>query len=103
VNESLLQAEVLMLCDGDRLVERRKLDAEQMSLDWPIVQTLDKRSDLRLLINRILDDRIREESSVLGVSVNVTLTLLQVEILGASPELDPRRLKRSPELGLELL
>jgi hypothetical protein len=58
VNKSLLQAEVLLLCDGDRLVERGQLDAEQMSLNWPIVQALDKRSDLRLFVNRVLNDRI---------------------------------------------
>uniref|UniRef100_M4C4R4 Uncharacterized protein n=1 Tax=Hyaloperonospora arabidopsidis (strain Emoy2) TaxID=559515 RepID=M4C4R4_HYAAE len=78
----------------DRSIERIQFQAKQVGLYGTIHKTLDKHSYLCLFINRLRHDTTHEVSCVLGVSVQVTLILLQIQDLSSSPEFGTRRFKQ---------
>ena len=57
-----------------------------MGLNRTIRKTLDEHSNLSVFINWMSHDTTNEVLCMLGVSVNITLTLLQIQELCSSPE-----------------
>ena len=74
---SLSQAKVFLFRNGDRLVKRLQLQTEQVGLDGTVNKTLDEHRDQRVFICRVCRYTTRKEKSVLGVSVHITLSLLE--------------------------
>ncbi|KAG3051362.1 hypothetical protein PI125_g26300 [Phytophthora idaei] len=98
----LPQAKFLLHGKGDRSFESTWVLSEEVGLDGFTPQALHERDDLGRLVHRVGHDVRDQVPRTLGVSMNVMLTLLQVEKLIPRPELVLRRLKRLSEFLLEL-
>ena len=72
-----------------------------MGLDGTVHKTLDEHRDQRVFIYRFGCYTTGKKTSVLGVSVHTTLTLLEFQELRLSPELSLWRFKSLFETGLE--
>lgn len=97
----LLQGELLLQCDGNRILESNWVLSKQVSLDGSIRQAFHERDDLRRVVNGILHDTRYQVSCVLAIRVDVAFALLQLEEFRASAEFRLRGLKGRFELLLE--
>ena len=100
---SLSHTKVFLFRCEYRIFQRIQLQAEQMAPDRPVCEPLHEHRNQRVFVNWVGSYTTRKESYMLGVSVNITLTLLESQDLSSSPELSPWRLKHLSEPGLELI